>query len=183
MKFNIIKTLDEVGDDDHTPEPQVIKPMWLFSWIRWPIRFLSLGFVLLDSMAQKLAKKIIKPPFVQKGACKKRGNCCYYIMVAKVNGPFGFLDRFWHTQINGFFLRSSEPVDYEGKKMWVMGCRYLKKGKCSIYRFRPTVCRNWPRIEAFSRPQMLKGCGFKAKARETKKSCVKAFASRSSQNK
>lgn len=168
MKFNILKALDEVGEDSHKPKPQKIRRMWLPACIRWPVRTIALFFVILDSIAQKFAKKLIKPPFEMVGSCKKRGNCCYYILVAKIRSPFGFLDRFWHTQINGFYLRSPEPVDYEGKKMWVMGCRYLKEGKCSIYRYRPAVCRNWPRIEVFGRPEMLKGCGFKTQIRGVK---------------
>jgi Fe-S-cluster containining protein len=161
MPLDLLETIERAGDDGHRPKPQKIRPMWLSSCIRWPIRVFALGFVLLDSWAQRIAKFFIRPPFKQIGSCKKRGNCCHYIMVAKVSGPLGFLDQFWHTQINGFYLRSKEPVVYDGKKMLVMGCRYLKNNKCSIYWARPAVCRNWPRIEVFGKPQRLKGCGFK----------------------
>ena len=165
MPLQLIDAIDTAGDDNHKPKEQVVPAMWLSPLIRWPIRILSLPFVCLDSLSQKIAKWIIRPPFKQVGSCKKRGNCCHYIMVAKISGPLRFLDQFWHTQINGFYLRSKETVVYENKKMHVMGCRYLKNNRCSIYWARPLVCRNWPRIEAFGKPQSLKGCGFKAQIR------------------
>ena len=44
-----------------------------------------------------------------------------------------------------------------------MGCRYLREdGSCSEYRLRPQVCRQWPVIEHFGYPKILKGCGFRS---------------------
>ena len=134
--------------------------------IRWPVRIVMLPFIWLDSLAQKIARLIIPPPFVKAGKCKKRGNCCYYILVRKMKGPLGFLDLFWHTQINGFFRREKKPVSYLKGSVYVMGCRYLKdNGSCGRYFFRPAVCRSWPRIEIFGVPEVLKGCGIFAKKR------------------
>ena len=136
-------------------------------FIRWPVKPAILPFIWLDSLAQKIAKLFIPPPFVKAGRCKKRGNCCYYILVRKTRAPFGFLDLFWHTQINGFYRRQKEPEFVDGHPVYVMGCRYLsKKGKCTRYFTRPQICRTWPRIEIFGPPEMLKGCGFFAKERK-----------------
>ena len=50
---------------------------------------------------------------------------------------------------------------YEGKEMRVMGCRYLnREGMCDQYKLRPSICRQWPKIEHFGYPRILKGCGF-----------------------
>lgn len=138
----------------------------LVFFIRWPIRILILPFIWLDTFAQKIARLIIPPPFVKAGKCKKRGNCCHYILVRKLKGPFGFIDLFWHTQINGFFRREKKPISYDNGLVYVMGCRYLKKdGQCKRYFFRPSVCRTWPRIEIFGSPEVLKGCGIYPKKR------------------
>lgn len=155
--------LDHAGDDDHKPKPCKIPRQWLPGWIRWPIRILLLPFVLLDLFAQTLAKKIVRPPYQKVGSCKKRGNCCNYILIKKSKGFSAKLDLFWHTQMNGFFRRDKETHEYNGMRVYVMGCRYLQKdGKCGAYKLRPMICRSWPRIEYFGHPQILKGCGFQA---------------------
>ncbi|MBM3201650.1 MAG: hypothetical protein FJZ56_04500 [Chlamydiae bacterium] len=150
------------------PPKMVAPPQWLPNFIRWPLKILFHPFVLLDQMAQKIAKMIIKPPFKQIGKCKKRGNCCHYILMKKSKGFLTHIDLFWQTQVNGFFLREKNSFLYQGKEVYVLGCRYLKEdGSCKHYRFRPSICRNWPKIEVFGAPQMLKGCGFLAQERAT----------------
>lgn len=138
-----------------------IPKQWVSPFIRWPIRALLLPFVLIDVAMQKLARFVIPPPFKQVGTCKKRGNCCHYIMIRKPKGALGHFFLFWNTQINGFYPRSSELHEYENHPVKVMGCRYLQKeGSCKHYRLRPMVCRKWPMIEYFGKPRILKGCGF-----------------------
>ena len=158
--------------DEPPPDPQGgIPKQWLPRFIRWPVRILFLPFIWMDLGAQKIARLIIRPPFIKVGACLKRGNCCHYILLPKMKGLLKWITFFWNTQINGFYLRSSESYPHEGKKMLVMGCRYLKKdGSCAQYHLRPMVCRQWPRIEYFGYPQMLKGCGFRAEQRSPPKS-------------
>jgi Fe-S-cluster containining protein len=167
MDLEII--LEEAGEATSAPlEPKGgIPKQWFPRFLRVPIRWIILPFVLLDLWTQKLAKKIIRPPFVQKGGCKRRGNCCHYIMIEEGKGLFGRLYHFWNTQINGFYPREKELHIYEGKRVHVMGCRYLKKdGSCGNYRLRPLVCRKWPVIEHFGHPRILKGCGFYAEPRK-----------------
>lgn len=150
------------------PPPKTgIPKQWLASWIRYLLKIIILPFIYLDQLAQIVAKWLIRPPFVQVGSCKRRGNCCHYILIPENKGMFGRLFHFWHTQINGFYLREPLPFESEGKKMQVMGCRYLKSdGGCSNYFFRPTICRKWPIIEYFGTPRILKGCGYKAVPRK-----------------
>lgn len=143
--------------------PGGIPKQWLPGWIRWPIRALMLPFILLDRCAQWLVLKVICPPFRQEGHCYQRGNCCYYVLLPEPKGIITRLFYFWYTQVNGFFLRSPEPIESEGEKMVIMGCRYLQKdGRCKHYRLRPTLCREWPMIRYFGYPRILKGCGFRA---------------------
>lgn len=148
--------------------PGGIPKQWLFSWIRWPIRVLFLPFIWLDCCAQKIARLIIRPPYKTGGHCKKRGNCCYYILMSEPKGICGRILYFWNTQVNGFFLRDLVEAPGEKEKLAVMGCRYLKPdGSCKHHVLRPMVCREWPRIEYFDRPKILKGCGYKTLDRKT----------------
>jgi len=163
--MNLEDLILKVGDATEPPPPpdEGIPRQFVPAWIRWPVRLLALPLVLIDVAMQKFAKKIIRPPFKQGGACKQRGNCCHYIMIRKPRGPLGWAFTFWNTQFQGFYLRSKEEFEYEKHRVMVMGCRYLQKdGSCKHYKTRPMVCRKWPMIEYFGAPRLLKGCGFKA---------------------
>lgn len=157
--------LIEAGEATHAPSPPLggIPRRWIPSWIRLPIKYFILPFVLTDHLMQKIAKKILKPPFKQEGSCKRRGNCCHYVLIGYSKSLIGRLFYFWYTQFQGFYPRYPDPQSYEGKKMYVMGCRYLKKdGGCGQYRLRPLICRLWPVIEHFGYPSILKGCGYRS---------------------
>jgi len=140
-------------------------------WIRWPIRALFLPFILLDLTAQRIVKFFIRPPNKQVGKCHLRGNCCYFIIMPKPSNWVTKLNYFWQTEINGFYARDADPITVEGEELMVMGCRYLQKnGSCGQHRMRPVICREWPRIEYFGPPCILKGCGFKSEPRNKKSS-------------
>ncbi len=148
------------------PPPGGIPKQWVPGFIRWPIRVFLTPFVWMDLAAQWYARKLIKTPFKQVGGCQQRGNCCFYVLVPEPKGLLGRLFYFWFTQINGFYPRQPEPVESEGQKMMVMGCRYLQKdGRCGHHWLRPMLCRQWPQIEYFGQPKILKGCGYKAEPR------------------
>ncbi len=157
--------LEAAGEATEPPPPPQggIPKQWLPRWIRWPIKWIALPFVLIDLFMQKMARKVIRPPFQREGGCKRRGNCCHYVMIRYSKNLIGRLFFFWYTQFHGFYPRIKKPQIYEGKKMYVMGCRYLQKdGSCGQYRLRPLICRQWPVIEHFGYPHILKGCGFRA---------------------
>lgn len=163
------EALDEIlvqAEEADSPPPEPpggIPRQWMPGFIRWPIRIFFLPFILLDLAAQQVAKFLIRPPFKKEGHCLKRGNCCHYILIPEAKGIFGKLYYLWNTQILGFYKRFPEVYESEGKRVYVMGCRYLKKnGQCKHYHLRPTVCRKWPVIEYFGYPRLIKGCGFKA---------------------
>ncbi|MCB1110056.1 MAG: YkgJ family cysteine cluster protein [Chlamydiia bacterium] len=138
-----------------------IPKQWVPAWIRQPVKWLFLPFVLFDYSIQRLARKIIRPPFKREGQCKRRGNCCHYVLIRSSRSLIGRLFYIWHTQFLGFYPRLKEPQEYEGKPVHVMGCRYLKPdGSCRQYHLRPLVCRQWPIIEHFGYPRVLKGCGY-----------------------
>lgn len=171
----LAKLLQQAEEATSLPEDPAggIPPQKLPNWLRKTLQSLLLPLLLLEIGMEKLAKKIIRPPFTKVGSCKRRGNCCHYILLPQVKGILGPLLLFWHTEINGFYPRTNLSYEYEGQEILVMGCRYLKKdGSCSNYRFRPKVCRSWPLIELFGYPKILKGCGYQAKL---KKSAAKKY--------
>lgn len=136
------------------------------SWVRIGLKIFFLPFLHLDLAMQKIAKKIIRPPFQQVGSCKRRGNCCHYILLPETKGIWGKLFYFWHTEVNGFYLREGLDAEWEKEKVLVMGCRYLRKdGLCSQHILRPMVCRKWPIVEHFGKPRILKGCGYRVVVR------------------
>ncbi len=165
--------LDEIlalAEEAESPPPEPIggiPKQRVPGFIRWPIRVLLLPFILLDLTAQRLARLLIRPPFKKEGKCLRRGNCCHYILIPESKGLLGKLYYQWNTQILGFYRRDGAVYESDGKRVYVMGCRYLKKdGKCGRYFLRPTVCRKWPLIEYFGYPRIIKGCGFKAVSRD-----------------
>jgi hypothetical protein len=166
---NLDELLETAGEaEEAPPEPSGgIPRQWVPGWVRWPLRVFFLPFILMDLSAQRVARLLIRPPFKKAGKCLKRGNCCHYILVPEAKGFLGKLFYFWNTQILGFYRRTPDVYESEGKRVYAMGCRYLKKdGACGRYFLRPTVCRKWPLIDYFGYPRILKGCGFKAVNRD-----------------
>jgi len=157
--------LEGVGEATQPPPPPAggVPKRWLPSWIGTTIKWIVLPFVLIDLAMQRVARFIIRPPFKREGRCKRRGNCCYYVLIQCSNSLVGRFFYFWYTQVHGFYLRYKEPQSYEGKQMYVMGCRYLKdNGSCNAYSLRPLICRKWPVVEHFGYPKILKGCGYRS---------------------
>lgn len=163
--LNLREIVEQAGDMNSPPETPKIPKQYLPMFIRKFIWIVFLPFVWLDVFAKKFARWIVRPPFKKAGACKKRGNCCYFITMRKRKGPLGWIQMFWAQEINGFYKRFQKPFYENGQKLYVLGCRYLKKnGQCAHYAFRPTICREWPVIEYFGYPKLLKGCGYYPKA-------------------
>ena len=157
--------LEQAGDATHPPPlpSNGIPKRWFPSIIGKIVKGALLPFVSIDIFMKKVARIVVRPPFKKEGKCKKRGNCCHYILIHHKASMLGYLFYFWYTQIHGFYLRYKDPHFHEGKAMFVMGCRYLKKdGSCGQYRLRPAICREWPVIEHFGYPKILKGCGFRS---------------------
>lgn len=142
------------------PEGKIPRRSLFGNVCRRLVQSIFLPFVLLDHLSYRLAFKFVRPAIRRGGECKRRGNCCVHILVRKVKG-FNRFNLFWQTRINGFYFRDTQPYQTEKGEYYLMGCRHLgKDGRCTNYRFRPAICRKWPRIEGFGQPKALKGCGY-----------------------
>jgi|GEM_PF-469976 len=161
-KRHLAEITESVGLLSQPPTSHLPLPKkWLPRSLSFGLRVFLLPFVLLDQGAKKIARVFIRPPFKKTGECKKRGNCCYYITMRKRRGIADKLQRFWMMQVHSFFLREKETFSEGGNEYYLLGCSNLQKdGKCSQYKLRPSICREWPIIEIFGYPKLLKGCGY-----------------------
>lgn len=167
------KFLDDILHEAEKEGPHLFPPTLpkqrLPPYVRMILKLSYLPIMLLDLAMQSLAKKIIRPPFKKEGACKKRGNCCRFILLPAPTGFIGKLYFLWQTEVNGFYVKQTSPTGEDGGKILALGCRHLSdSGRCMSYKTRPAVCRRWPVIEVFGRPQILKGCGYRASPRSVK---------------
>ena len=105
----------------------------------------------------RFARKTDSPSFqTGEGGCKKRGNCCHYVLIryspSRLSAAYSI---FWYTQFLGFYPRLKEPQEYEGKEDACDGMSLSQKRwllQLNII-LRPLVCRQWPMIEYFGYPQ------------------------------
>ena len=149
------------------PLPDDLPKQRLPKSVRYLLLSLLLPLLLIDLCAETIAKKIIRTPFIRTGACKRRGNCCHYLLFHETPKWIRWLFTFWSEELHGFFYRGYS-YEHEGKTIRVMGCRYLRSdGSCGNYRLRPKVCRTWPIVALFGRPKILKGCGYQVKLRDS----------------
>lgn len=145
-------------------------------FIRWPLRILAYPIMILDVYSQKFVRLIFKSKYVLEGQCKMRGNCCQFIHMSWPNEKKKLslsskIYIFWQREVLGFYFRDFDFVE-DNEVTKVMSCRYLKNGKCSHYRLRPAICRDWPKYHPFRKQQVLKGCGFKPVLRKPEKTAA-----------
>ena len=132
--------------------------------IQWLVRaiFLLGGWIL--EIFQRIEDKFIyllkKPEYVRKGACQQSGTCCQNIGIVI---PESWLRRPWLARAFVRWHRYRYNFIYLGKtdNMLIYECRYLSKDhRCSIYRFRPRLCREFPKEILWGYPKLHRGCGF-----------------------
>ncbi|MBU4484039.1 YkgJ family cysteine cluster protein [bacterium] len=106
--------------------------------------------------------------YIRKGSCSNCGRCCYNlaIQIPATWVSFGFIIKFlqkWH-----YIAYNFKPLGvYEG---WlVYKCAYLNdKNFCSIYPFRHRICRQFPYLKLYGRPNVHRNCGFYFERRDGK---------------
>lgn len=99
------------------------------------------------------------------GKCKQCGNCCREIRAKgmKNEKDLKFM-QFIFPWYKYFYI---SKIDANGEL--ILSCKKLTKdGKCSIYFWRPLLCRNYPRKYINFEADMIDNCGFKTEKKQFK---------------
>lgn len=117
----------------------------------------------IDGFFSTVTAGLFKKNYKIAGACKKRGVCCQNIAIYLSDGFWKYpllkmLAISWYQFVYNFSYKGFEP----NHKVIVFSCNYLKNnGTCGIYKTRPFICRNYPVVRFFEKPELLPGCGYK----------------------
>lgn len=101
-----------------------------------------------------------KTSFIRKGSCQRTGMCCQALSIELPASWFkraGIVRVFnaWYRNVNGF-----QPLRRVGNLLQ-FNCAYLsKENTCSIYPYRPKICREYPSATLFGHARVHRGCGF-----------------------
>lgn len=124
------------------------------------IRFISA----IDALLKKLPRLFLKPLWVRTGSCQQCGECCKLIGIemehrlAKHKLLRGLVI-WWVKVFNGFHLKEWDKEH----EIFLFTCEHVKDNKCSVYKDRPQLCKDYPPIrEYFKEPVFLPNCGFSA---------------------
>ncbi|OVE80996.1 hypothetical protein BVY03_04880 [bacterium K02(2017)] len=110
------------------------------------------------------SKKIIglfkKPEYSRQGDCQMTGQCCHMIGMEFPSS--------WHKKLKllelikkWHFLRYNFTYRGTTDNMLVYKCNYITKDKkCGIHRFKPALCRDFPKTPLIGFTKLHKGCGF-----------------------
>lgn len=129
-------------------------------------RELLRGFTLLDLACARLVQRCVRPRYVLRGRCQKRGLCCQNIVAQPprlIRRRPRLLQLFahFHRVMHNFHVVAR--TDDGGL---IFSCGHLKTdGRCGIYRYRPRICRDYPVLPFFGPPQLLPGCGYRVAPR------------------
>lgn len=99
--------------------------------------------------------------FVVRGACARTGQCCRSLAIQI---PRSWAKRPRVVKVFNAWYRSIFNFHYLGilyDNWLVYECHYLKDGTvCSVYPYRPKLCREFPITPLFGHGRLHKGCGF-----------------------
>jgi Fe-S-cluster containining protein len=114
-----------------------------------------------DRFAWKVLRFDKKTRYVRMGACKRSGICCQTLGIevpeAWIRRPWALsLVRAWYARIHNF--QTAGPPQ---GRLLPMSCGYLRGlSDCSIYPYRPKLCREFPQVSLFGYIELHRGCGF-----------------------
>ena len=117
----------------------------------------------IDGYLSWAASKILRSEYQVTGSCQRRGVCCRNLAVhlspAFWRWPFlRQLFKIWYRAV----YRFREKQEDTEAQVVVFSCDYLRGDSCSIYRWRPVMCRRYPQPRYFGKPTFLPGCGYQA---------------------
>lgn len=99
--------------------------------------------------------------YVRMGGCARTGQCCRNLALEI---PRSWARQPWVVKLFTAWYRAVFNFHFLGinRDNWlVFECHYLKNGNvCSIYPYRPKLCREFPLIPRFGHGRLHKGCGY-----------------------
>ena len=99
-----------------------------------------------------------KQKYKIEGKCNKCGKCCKEIRSLGMRNEkdLKIMQLIFPWYKNFYIIKNDENGDI------VLGCKKLNiNGECGIYKFRPFICRNYPKKSINFNAQMPDGCGYK----------------------
>ena len=126
------------------------------------LRKAILSLILLDNAITQGLKRLFPTRWKIAGSCKQCGKCCEEILL---KAHPAILNDNWVTKIvvgwiSWVFQFYLIRIDRAGKYL-VFSCHNRgADGKCLVYRWRPSVCRNYPLLDYFKEPRFLDDCGY-----------------------
>lgn len=135
----------------------LLKFLQFYLWL--PVFLISIFIYVLEVFIQRIFNYKDRFPYLRKGACRQTGDCCLAIgmgaprLMRESTLWRGFLNTYFSTVFNFKYLGIE-------KKLLVYECRHLQNKKCSIYPFRPNLCRRFPQLSFKSPIQLHKNCGY-----------------------
>ena len=106
-----------------------------------------------------------KQKYKIEGKCIKCGKCCKQIRSKGMQNEkdLKIMQFIFPWYKNFYVLRTDENGEV------ILCCKKLKEnGECGIYKFRPFLCRNYPKKNISFNAQMPDGCGYKVIKKEFK---------------
>lgn len=118
------------------------------------------------------ASKIFRSEYKVIGTCQRRGVCCRNLAVHLSPSFWRWpvlrvMIIAWYKQVYNFRAIRED----ESSRVVVFSCAYLKGDDCSIYKWRPVMCRRYPQPRYFGRPTFLPGCGYQGVKRSRDPNC------------
>ena len=128
----------------------------------WAVTFLChMTVYYCDKFAWKLLGYDKKSRYLRRGGCQRTGLCCQTLGIelpqSWVNSPrvLNFF-RGWYALVHNF-----QSIGPPQGRLLPLACRHLREGNlCSIYPFRPKLCREYPQVSFFGKVELHRGCGF-----------------------
>ena len=137
--------------------------------IQFIVRAISWSIGWTFEIIQLIESAILYPfkrtEYVRIGGCKNSGTCCKALGIVipkwllKIPGVERYFVWWHHYCYNFNYIGTND-------NMLVYSCNHLTEdNKCSIYRWRPRMCRQFPHVTFWGMPDIHKGCGFSFKKR------------------
>lgn len=115
---------------------------------------------IVDDLATSILVLIWPTEYIRISGCAQTGQCCQAI---GMGFPRWWRKMPWLLNITKAWhgLRYNFKAYGDKDNLLVYHCLYLKDGKtCGIQRFKPKLCRDFPKTPLFGFTKLHKGCGY-----------------------